>query len=404
MFPGLAFEMSQPMSQDSRGGLAPGRQRSTVLPVTTILRFSATGLALGIAAIAPHANEAQVVLHCESVRLRPSAVDQAGIEWRLEASTLSDGTINDEIWVSDEGPYMHGTVLFLTEGLSADPLRLECQIEVPDPGDSNLNGLSDFFEVALSVTDLASVGEFLFGDGAELYQGLVDMTWTRAAGETAGTCQLRLRILDYGVDLTFPHTFEISDYRGVYAYETDGVNVFGTVSLARQGAAGTLRGPLLFERLDYFELAFPAFALEDELERRISFFGSWVLDTSLLRGVLRDNYYTVLYTQDGWPATPNGPEYEVWNLHLFDPNDSDRDGIPDLSDDPPPPRLSIGYSDKRLQIGIRALHGQQVTLEAASAVVPSSWTVVDTVVLAGATHTFEIETPSGPRFWRARIE
>jgi len=372
--------------------------------MTTIVRLVVAWLALGGAALASRANEAQVVLHSESVRLRPSAVDQFGVEWRLEASTLDDGTINDEIGVSDEGPYMHGTVLWLIEGVSPIPLRLECQIEVPAPGDANLNGVSDFFEVDRAVMELASVGEFILDDGTELYQGLVDMTWNRAAGETAGTCQLRLRILDYGVDLTFPHTFEICDYRGVYVYETDGVNVFGARSLTRQGADGILEGPLLFERLDYVELGFPAFALDDDLEGRVLFYGSWVLDTSLLRGVLPGNYYTVLYTEDGWPATPNAPEYEVWNLHLFDANDSDRDGIPDLSDDPPPPSLSIGYSDNRLEIEIRARPGQQVTLEATPAIAPSAWTIVETVVFVGATPVFEIQTPSTPRFWRARIE
>lgn len=264
--------------------------------------------------------------------------------------------------------------------------------------------LEYFFEVDRAVTELASVGEVIFDYRTELYQGLIDMTWNRAAGEPAGTCQLRLRILDYSVDLTFLHTFEIYDYRGVYVYETDGINVFGALSLARQGARGNLEGPLLFERLDYVELAFPAFALEDDLERRIPFYESWVLDTSLLRGVLPGYYCTVLYTEDGWPATPNAPEYEVWSLHLFDANDSDQDGIPDLSDDPPPPSLAIGHSDNKLQIEIRARPGQQVTLEATPAIAPSAWTMVETVVLGGATYMFEIQTPSAPRFWRARIE
>ncbi len=370
----------------------------------TIPRFTVACLALGIAVAAVQANQAQAVFHSESVRLHPAILSQGDLEYGLEATTAVDGTINDEIWVSGEGPYLHGTVLVLTHPTLPGPMWLECSIEVPDPPDGNRNGISDFFEVERAVTELPSVGEFVFDDGTDVYQGLVDMTWNRAAGETTGTCGLRLRILDYGVDLTFVHSFEVYDYRGTFDYSVEGAQVPGRLSVTRQGAAGSLDGPLLFERLDYNELAFPAFALTDELGRAIQFYSSADLEITLLRGAMLSNYYTIVYTEDGWPGTPTNPEYEIWNLHLLDANDSDQDRIPDLSDDPPPPRLSIGYSDKQLRIEIRAQPGQQVTLEATTAVAPSSWEAVESVTLTSATHTFEIDTPSSPRFWRARIE
>jgi hypothetical protein len=285
-------------------------------------------------------------------------------------------------------------------------MNIYCNPDIPDQ-DANLNGIADFFEADRAVVNAKSAGSITLDHGLDVYSGTVDMTWNRSAGTASGTCMLRLRIPDISVDLTFTHTFEIYDYRGTYRYQVRDTNVVGTLTLTRLGAGGSQAGALLLTRIDQDELQFPAFTLTNEVGQVMQFYSSEEMEISLLRGGRGTNYFAILGTDDGWPATATSPEYEIWLLHMFDANDSDHDGIADLSDTAAPskaPELAIYLGDQTITIKITADPGRLATLEQSPTIGVANWTTSTTFTMTNAIQAIEVPRAAHPMFWRARVE
>lgn len=371
--------------------------------------FRSTRALAGIllTAVALRANDAQVIFNCASVRLHPATLKQLSLTYTLAATTAVDGTHNDEIGFSDNPD---STGIYATTFVLTDPtlgaMDINGDLDIPD-SDANLNGIADFFEADRAVVDAKSAGFLTLHHGMDVYPGTVDMTWNRSAGTASGTCQLRLLIPDFGVDLTFTPTFEIYDYRGTYRYQVQDTNVVGTLTLTRLGAGGSQAGALLLTRIDQDELQFPAFTLTNEVGQVIQFYSSEEMGISLLRGGLRTNYFTVLCTDDGWPATATSLEYEIWLIHVFDANDSDHDGIADLSGTPAPskaPELAIHLGDQTLTIEITADPGRRATLEQSPTIGLANWTTSTTFTMTNAIQAIEVPRAANPMFWRARVE
>jgi hypothetical protein len=277
---------------------------------------------------------------------------------------------------------------------------------LPDQ-DPNLNGIADFFEADRAVVNAKSAGSCTLDDGMDVHPGTVDMTWNRSAGTASGTCTLRLRIPDFSVDLTFTHTFEIYDYRGTYRYQVQDTNVVGTLTLTRLGAGGGQAGALLLTRIDQDELQFTAFTLTNEVGQVIQFYSSEEMGSPLLRGGLRTNYFAILGTDDGWPTTATSLEYEIWLIHVFDANDSDHDGIADLSGTPAPskaPELAIHLGDQTLTIELTADLGRLATIEQSPTIGLANWTTSTTFTMTNAIQAIEVPRAANPMFWRARVE
>jgi hypothetical protein len=276
---------------------------------------------------------------------------------------------------------------------------------VHDPGDSNRNGVWDFFEADLGLANARSDGEFVLADGFDT-PGTVDLVWARPAGSTAGTCTLALRIPDYGVQLTFTHAFEILDYRGTLTYSVHGTDIPSSIALNRFGALGALQGPWPLTRIDQDELAFGAAGWTNELGDVLQVYGSEITEITLFRGARGTNYYTTLITDDGLPSTPAQGEYQIWTLNIFDGNDRDRDRVADLSDDPPPPsppQLQLRRAGPTILGRIAGEVGQSVTLEQTPALPATAWTAVQTLTLTNLVQEVDLGPPSSPcLFWRAR--
>ncbi|MDH7503255.1 MAG: hypothetical protein QHJ82_11180 [Verrucomicrobiota bacterium] len=363
------------------------------------------------AGYAMRAADAQMILHCSSVMLHPAKLKVLGQTYTLSATTLMDGTINDEIGINEDPASAHyrSTYLMFTDPVFPDePVPLYCDMDIADPGDSNWNGVSDFFEVDHAVTAAKSGGEVYFDDGADVYTGTVDMTWDRDAASAVGTCTLRLRIPDFGIDMTFKHAFEVFDYRGTLSYVVAGTNIHCTVNLQRQGQEGSLKGPWELQRIDTDELSFDAASWAKESGAAIQWYSSTDMEYNLYRGGTRTNYFGVLATEDGMPETPATAEYQIYEVHIFDPNDSDGDKIPDLSDDSPPPKpptLTLLAADKKLKLRIQGEVGRRVYVEQSSLLTFQNATTLPAFTLTNATQEVELNWPTqATSFWRARIE
>ena len=369
------------------------------------LVFSAL-LALLSAPVRPRAADATAVLNCVSVRLHPASVKLLGVTYTLEATTLTDGSINDEIGISESGDYLYGTYLLLTDSTTGMPLILSCGLEVPDPGDANRNGISDFFEVDRALAPIVSVGDCLLDDGMDVYPGTLSMTWSRSAGATIGTCKLRLRLPDFGIDFTFTHVFEIYSYVGTLSYSVQGKNVSGLLTLQRVGAAGTYLGAMGLVRVDSSELTYGEVGLTNEHGAVLQLYGSADTDITLLRGGTSTNYYTTLLADDGWPDTSAVPEYQIWTLDIFDPNDTDHDKIPDLSDEPslPAPRLAIRVENNAVVLELASQPGLKATIEQSPRTAPAAWEAFASFTVTNATQSITVPAPLSPQFWRAKVE
>lgn len=367
-------------------------------------------LALLAVPMRPRAADAQAVLNCVSVRLHPASLRQLAFTYGLEATTITDGTINDEIGISESGDYLYGTFLVLTvpdptTGMPAY-LNLTCGLEVPDPGDANRNGISDFFEVDRALASVVSVGECVLDDGMDVYQGTLDMTWSRSAGATTGTCKLRLRIPDLGIDLTFTHVFEIYSYSGTLSYTVKGTNVTSLLTLQRVGAPGAYQGTWNLGRVDSSELSYESVELTNEVGLVLQCYGSADTEITLLRGGTSTNYYTTLLADDGWPNTSAVPEYQIWTLDIFDPNDTDHDKIPDLSDEPtlPAPKLAIRLENQQVVLELTSQPGLHATIEQSPKTAPANWTAIASFTVTNATQSITFPAPAGTQFWRAKVE
>jgi len=376
----------------------------------TFVNAVAVGAAVLLCLADGRAFDAQVILGCVSVRLHPATYEALGRAYTLEATTAMDGTINGEIGISDnpDTTRFYSTTLVFTDLTWFMTMYITCDLDVPDPGDSNINGISDFFEADRAVQNVRSDGEFLMDDGMDVLAGTVDLVWNRSAGTATGTCDLRLRIPDYGVDMTFKHSFEIYDYRGTYAYTVHEAEVTGQMTLTRLGGEGSYVGAWPLTRVDQWELQFPQFSWTNETGNAIQFLSSAYMEIPLYQGMMHGtNYYTILGTGDGWPDTGTYDEYMVWLLNLFDANDTDGDGIPNLSDTPgpaEPPRLAIRIEGQQAILELTAETEREAAIEQTAKLLPADWASVATFTVTNRPHRIEMPMPGAPVFWRARVE
>ncbi len=357
---------------------------------------------------------ATLSFHCFSVRLASTTVQPTpGFVYRFEASLFNDGTINGELWptVGETDPTSHATVMSLTVPGIDSPLRTVLYLDVPLLKDANLNALYDFFEVIRPVAGAKSVGQFAFDDGMDVFQGTAEALWTREAGTSQGTCKLRLKSTDLALDVTFSVPFEIYKYQGTLTYTLGPVAVPSLVDLTREGApaggADRIQGIFNLVRTNSSELGYLAGGWTNSSAGTLAFLSSAGNAESLLRGPLRTNYSTSLWIEDGLPATPETGEYQRWFLDIYDPNDSDHNRIPDLSDDIPDPGpiqlLGLTFRGASLRLTLTAPSGQAVVVEASDGLASPLWTPVTQTSATGGVDELDLgPLVTGARFYRLR--
>jgi hypothetical protein len=120
-------------------------------------------------------------------------------------------------------------------------------------------------------------------------------------------------------------------------------------------------------------------------------------NATLVRDPARPSRYrATLQTQDG--------SYAGWTLAIQDLNDSDKDGIPDLSDLPLPalrPTLSLAGTPAGLELTITGQAGRSYQLQEAASPAALIWDSIANVTLEGSTRVVPLPALSNqPRFWR----
>ena len=183
------------------------------------------------------------------------------------------------------------------------------------------------------------------------------------------------------------------------------------VDLTREGApaggADRIQGIFNLVRTNSSELGYLAGGWTNSSAGTLAFLSSAGNAESLLRGPLRTNYSTSLWIEDGLPATPETGEYQRWFLDIYDPNDSDHNRIPDLSDDLPSAGpislLGLTLRGASLHLTLTASSGQAVVVEASDTLASPTWTPVTQTNASGGVDEVDLGPQSaGARFYRLR--
>ncbi|MSU34184.1 MAG: hypothetical protein EXS36_03550 [Pedosphaera sp.] len=362
------------------------------------------------------AKTAETWIYSTSVKVSPGTVKQLGQTSTL-SFTVDPARINDEFTVSPTSPALYTTVMILDVPSFLEPLKATLNIGVPDSGDINLNALPDFFEVPRALASATTSGEFRLDNGMEITEGTVSAIWSRPADSTTGTVKIQVNVNGLGSLGTFTHTFEIFEYHGALTYTNAGTNVVASMALERMGGSGTFEGPFNFSNIDANELSFAPSQWKGPGNLNFNVLGSYELGVkdplTLLRGGLVTNYFGAFFFADGDPATPFEDEYDLWVLQIHDGNDTDKDGLPDLSDPvegtgPPPkgPLLSLAVSSNGIaRLTLTGTAGQKVLVERSETMSSSMWQGVQTATLGVEPITLEFPASTAPSvFWRARVQ
>lgn len=376
-------------------------------------RTASIGALCCLGSLTNWANDAELTIACQSIAVYPATADDA-VGSTYEGSFTSDFSDDGELisinheWFPVSGTVGYASGLQLVDTLFEITYLAIVEADIPLSGDSNLNFITDFFEVDREVSAETS-GSIDFGAGPEP----VAASWSRAAGQTSGILRLSFASPSpVGDGLTFEHTFEVFQYRGAVRYTPAseiGGSVAATVDLKRVGTEGEFKGNLPMRAVDVR-------SLEREATQWTAADGTVfdVLGTFEVEGVElfldrlpnRPSYVGSFFFLDGVPGTPFQDEYDLWDAFLRDPNDADGDGIPDLTDPAgavisEPPVLSLRTEGQNLVIQLTGKVGTTVQLEQRSGLNSGSWSSVQSVTFSQATETVVVASPATDTFYRA---
>jgi hypothetical protein len=349
---------------------------------------------------------AQARIWCLSLRFQ-HGTGQAGM-YSLDLTTLGSG-INGELAPDWGGSYTHSTDLVLTDELFGGELPGIMFLNVPDTGDANGNGFSDFFEVSQPASATSSGTFNISGLGS----GTVRASWGRAAGSHWGSCVLTLKQSGLVTFDVFTHSFELIEYAGPLAYTPGSNTVTGSVNLTQTDNAGyQMQGPAQFVKTptDRFnELTLRPGNWTNENSQTLAFTD----DIYLRDSAWPTNYYGYVDFYDPENPTAYYP-YGTWILSIDDLNDANHNGIPDFSDDPqvtPPSRPSLtlrsGSTNLWLTISgdVGRVHQVQESLSLPSSRTATNWQTVLSVTLTNSPQVVSLPLPSSTtRFWQVRAQ
>lgn len=356
------------------------------------------------------ANEADMNIACTSILVNDAtASDVAETTFEIRfTSDFSDTAVNS---LNGEWYQVIGTVgyqsVFTLESPDFDIAETGVlDVEIPSPGDANLNFLTDFFEVDQAVSG-STGGTVHIGNKSQP----VTAVWDRAAGQATGTVTISFPgfpSLLIG-DLSFTHTFEIFQYKGKLVYTppaADGA-IPARVQLARVGGEGTFNGTFPLRLAADGTIERLAATWTNAVDETFELLGSKEIsdvDLSLVRVPLRKQYAGSFFFVDGIPSTPDfQDEFDLWDVFISDPNDADGDGIADLGDAPAaaPPQAGIVWINNTLRLGLQGRAGTRVNIQRRASLTSGDWVTTQSFVLASDNETFALPTPeAGASFWR----
>gem|GEM_PF-565291 len=347
------------------------------------------------------ANTASVRFACLSLRFHQGS--EPFDLFKLDLSSLPAG-INGELFpVFQAAPYTHAAVLTLTDTTFFEEVSGNLLLELP-LADGDANGIPDFFQVEMAVQATSPGTYAIQGYGS----GAVEARWSRAAGSPVGTCVLDFKMNAFQSLAVFTHSFELWEYRGTIRYETAASNVWFSLEAERTGSA-----PARWEGHGSLVRA-PS----EPQNHLVLLPGSWTNQTGeawsfstnhLFRMEHSPETYAAFFEfADGDPSTTE-PDYFTWAWSVYDANDADHDGIPDLSDDPaalqPSLRLWVRRPGDALEIGVEGPSGARCRLQTTTHVAGGPWEEVLTVTLTNSTQLLLRQAPDeASRFWRVLLQ
>lgn len=355
-----------------------------------------TLLALGFNTLSSSGAEtAQARLYCLSPRVQTGRDNTT--EYSLALTTLSS-EVNGELMPYTDTSYSCNIILtdlFLDE---SDYGFID--LPWPSAGDANGNGFDDFFESSQAIS-ISGTGDYnldVFGSGN------LQVTWTRNAGSSIGTCLLKFKPQPIYTWLTFALSFQILEYTGPLSYTPDASSVSGTLNwLQTDNTNNFLSGPASFFRTGtnrFNELTLQAGTWTNESLQTLTF-----ADADIFRDApWPTNYYGLVIFDDGDPNTGD-PDYNYWQLSIDDTNDGNHNGIPDFSDDPSSaprrPSLGLGFSGTNLVMTIHGDTGHNHLVQAITSLTSTNWQTVTNLSLATDPQPVTLARPGGrAQFWR----
>lgn len=310
----------------------------------------------------------------------------------LDLSTI-DGVPNGELVPYDGKSLASGFTL----DFSGMPIYGTIFVGLPPFTDNDGDGFDDFYQTAQAVYATTS-GTY----ETEVSTGTVTATWNRGQQSKDGNCVLNLVDSIYGVLGGFSHSFELMEYTGPLLYTPGKTTVSNRFELTQTGSPKQqLKGRFVLSKNPadrYNDLHLPS--------------GTWtnsawgdvrLLETDIKRETpWLTNYYGYLDFEDGDPRTA-APDFLYWTISIDDLNDTNKNGIPDFSDDPvvQPPRLAIAINGTSLKLRIEGEKGRTHLLQESSSLLPGAWKPVSTFVLTNDSQEISIPVPQENRFWRA---
>jgi hypothetical protein len=362
----------------------------------TIKAFFLLALVCLCSNTAQPAQTAQADLLNSSLRLNTGACDCdiGGLVWYMDFSSVyaeeRPGANREVAPSSQPGTYSHWSCMVL-EDASMWTSTSFMELNLPTE-DINGNGAPDFLEPGIPAST-ASFGRYQT-DGGPFP---LTISWSRPAGASMGSYQLTMNDPIFGNIGPFKGSFEVIQSRGSLQYAPGTTEVGGHLTFPASSASPQLQGPVKFTKSagdPLNKLTIQAGALTNE-------FDNFTFEPTAL-------------TRHGsvYSGAFNLPTayYRSWTLIITDPNDADRDGIPDLSDDaslppPNPPVLSLKSTAAGLQLVILGDPGRTCSLEETSSLGQPSWGVVRTFSLTADPHVLNLPCDGAiPKFWRVRVE
>jgi hypothetical protein len=337
---------------------------------------------------------APVSLVSFSVQIQPATVRNVGLVTTLSvSSTGQPNNPNAELELADETiPFTHDSFFILDSVTFPEPVPFLFGLDVPNQGDSNTNGLADFFDLGMETPGLKTDGTYKSPLG-----GTEDFTatWTRAAGSSAGKVVISLP--DFG---TFTHDYAILQYDGTLTYSLTNKSITGAIVLTNIVAADdTISGPLSVTITNNTKLGYDSGTWAGSTGGTYTFHSIDSLDR------VGTDYIALTAFDDGYSATSD-EDYHYWFLliHSADANNND---VLDLIEtvapwEPDAPRLEIRKVEAGLEISVFGAAGSPYSLESADSLANPTWSTLQTITLKSSPQTVQVDSSGAMRFFRLR--
>lgn len=331
-----------------------------------------------------------------SVQILPAtAQDGIGFDWDMSLSSVGDeNSINHELMLATEDHgFSHEGYFIFENPLDFEPFAVPFVLDVPPFADADDDGIDDFYDVSWPVDGVRTQGQHPDGNNRPVN---FTATWTRAAGDSAGSVVLDISSLG----LIFQTSFQLLRYNGEFSFERENNLRQGFLSLTNAlELQDIITGDLSVRVLNTNTLSYSTTGWTNGAGP------VYTIVTNLDVGLTRTNFVSYWLLEDGYAPTGDF-DYRDWIIVLSS-EDKNGDGQLDFTEGTanPTERPSLELlrlPNGSLEITVRGTPGQSYTLEFSNAVTGGTWQTSQTVTLTSATQTITVPAAGSRRFFRLR--